>query len=299
MEIRQQTVVDLLKKYHEIGSVKDRPRQGRKRTITESDEKRILKKAKKDLDAKEIAQEFAVNESTIRRVLRKHKLRYLTKDEVEELSAKNKEHRLNYAIAMQKYHWKRVLFSDEKTFPLGLTKRRAWQQPGKRQKHYVKRHPIKINVWGAVGQYMKSELFFFRKNMDGPLYQRIIKSRLQEKKIAFAPDCPTRLPGHWVFLQDNDPKHKAKATMALLNKLVPRRIIQHPAQSPDLNIMEDIWSHLDRKVKAAKIKTVKGLQRKLTMEWDRLPWSLIRKSVGSMRARLALCEELQGARTPY
>ena len=62
-------------------------------------------------------------------------------------------------------------------------------------------------------------------------------------------------------------------------ELVDDRIIGHPAQSPGLNIMEDLWSYLDRKAKAAKIKTLQGLKRKLTMEWQKLPWSYIRTSV--------------------
>ena len=32
------------------------------------------------------------------------------------------------------------------------------------------------------------------------------------------------------------------------------RIIPHPPQSPDFNVLEDMWSYLDRKVKAAKLK---------------------------------------------
>ena len=87
--------------------------------------------------------------------------------------------------------------------------------------------------------------------------------------------------------------------MSELQELVDDRIIGHPAQSSDLNIMEDLWSYLDRKAKAAKIKTLQGLKRKLTMEWQKLPWSYIRTSVQSMRTRLAECEKLQGGRTQY
>ena len=63
--------------------------------------------------------------------------------------------------------------------------------------------------------------------------------------------------------------------------------------------MEDLWSYLDRKAKAAKVKTISGLKRKLTVEWEKLPWSYIRSSVRSMPARLAECEKLQGGRTHY
>ena len=87
--------------------------------------------------------------------------------------------------------------------------------------------------------------------------------------------------------------------MEVLAEFVEDRIIPHPPQSPDFNVLEDIWSYLDRKVKAAKIKTISGLKSKLTHLWDEMDWSIIRRSVDSMRARLAECEKLQGARTHY
>ena len=121
----------------------------------------------------------------------------------------------------------------------------------------------------------------------------------ENDRITFAPDTPARLATSYEFLQDNARPHKARASISLVDELVEDRRIVHPAQSPDLNIMEDLWSYLDRKVKAAKIKNISGLKRKLSMEWNNLPWSVIRRSVGTMPARLAECEKLQGARTHY
>ena len=69
-----------------------------------------------------------------------------------------------------------------------------------------------------------------------------------------------------ISLQDNAPWHTCDDSMSELQELVDDCIIGHPAQSPDLNIMEDLWSYLDRKAKAAKIKTLQGLKRKLMAE---------------------------------
>jgi hypothetical protein len=63
--------------------------------------------------------------------------------------------------------------------------------------------------------------------------------------------------------------------------------------------MEDLWSYLDRKVKAAKVTTIQGLKRKLTQEWNALDWHEIRLSVDSMPKRLHDCIKLEGARTQY
>lgn len=107
---------------------------------------------------------------------------------------------------------------------------------------------------------MKTKLYFFTENLTADLYRRILKMRLPEKELIYAPDRPGSLPANWAFLQDNDPKHKAKSTMRFLKRRVRDRLISHPAQSPDLNVLEDIWSYLDRKIKEADVKTVGALK---------------------------------------
>ncbi len=65
----------------------------------------------------------------------------------------------------------------------------------------------------------------------------------------------------WLFLQDNARYHKTTKSMEKVEEMVGDRYIEHPAKSPDLNPMEDMWSYLDRKVKEARCKTIKSLKR--------------------------------------
>ena len=75
--------------------------------MTKADEKKVMKKARKEKGAPEIVRELkkesglVVGEDTVRRVIREHKLRYLVKLKVQELSDANKAKRMQYAIAMQ------------------------------------------------------------------------------------------------------------------------------------------------------------------------------------------------------
>ena len=83
------------------------------------------------------------------------------------------------------------------------------------------------------------------------------------KKRKFAPEiarsckkpvCARR----WQFLQDNSRVHTAKKSMAVLKELVGDRLLSHPAKSPDLNPIENMWSYLDRRVKESSVTSISG-----------------------------------------
>jgi len=305
MSINRRTVTDILHKYHETGDVKDREGRGRKRKLTIAEEKKIIRKAKKRKNATEIAREYkietkkSITPQTVRNLFHEQHLYWLPEQGIEELSERNKQQRLEYCHQMETYKWKNVLFSDEKTFVLNSGTTYSWQALEHRSKRSKRRHPPKLHVWGAIGYYYKSPLFFFTQNLDAELYRKILAARISEKRIIYANDCPARLKENWTFLQDNDPKHKAARTMQFLREKLGDRIIPHPASSPDLNVMEDMWSYLNRKVQAAKITTIQGLKRTLTKEWKDMPWHEVRVSVESMPRRLQECINEKGARTHY
>jgi hypothetical protein len=218
---------------------------------------------------------------------------------IEKLTKRHKQLRVEYSNEMKGYAWRTILFSDEKTFQLGSGPEYAWQMPANPITREYVTHAPKLHVWGAIGAHMKSNLFFFQENLNSELYQKILKRCITEDRLIFGPKQKTKLRGKWQFLQDNSRVHKAKNSMKVLDTLVGDRIISHPPRSPDLNPIEDMWSYLDRQVKASRVTTIQGLKSVLTKAWKNLPWTEIQKSVDSMEKRIQLCRESGGNRIQY
>ena len=57
---------------------------------------------------------------------------------------------------------------------------------------------------------------------------------------------------------DNDPRHSAKMTTALLRKLKVR-VMEWPSMSPDLNPIEHLWGVLKRKVEKCHASNIQQL----------------------------------------
>ena len=71
--------------------------------------------------------------------------------------------------------------------------------------------------------------------MDGAFYREILNENLFDNANSI-------MGRHWVFQQDNDPKHTARDTKKLLSERCPKtpKLLNWPSNSPDLNPIENL-----------------------------------------------------------
>jgi transposase len=287
------------KKKKKVVSMKNKPGQGRKRKLTAKEEKTIAKKAKKGKEARELAREKGnIEETSIRRALKRQGLKYLVRKKREKLTQDQIERRLAFAQKRLKDDWKYAFFTDEKDFQLGSTRHKSWQDPNDRVTEEFKRHPQKLHVWGGIGKHFKTDLYFFHENLNAKLMCKILNKK-GNLPPAYVYDLPPHLHNKCILVQDNDPKHRSKMVTQLLDKKAPNRVLDFPANSPDFNPIEDIWSIIASALERKNIKKMSQLKRAIKNEWDKLDMQLIRNSVESMPRRLQECINLKGERTSY
>jgi hypothetical protein len=71
------------------------------------------------------------------------------------------------------------------------------------------------------------------------------------------------------------------------------------AQSPDLNIIEHLWEHLDRSVPISSRKSFATFKNALFKAWDEIGPEVIEKLIKSIPKRLQAVIDAKGFNTEY
>ncbi|GFV34371.1 transposable element Tcb2 transposase [Trichonephila clavipes] len=89
--------------------------------------------------------------------------------------------------------------------------------------------------------------------MDKMVYLEILKNNLQNSAVNVG------LGSNFIFQQGNNPKHTAKIVKLYLLYHCKKEL-HTPPQSPDLNVIENLWSHLEKSVHEHAITSKEDLK---------------------------------------
>lgn len=168
--------------------------------------------------------------------------------------------------------------------------------PGKR----LEQRNCKVNFKHGGGSVIVWTCF--SADQVGPFHQIDgIMDRFKYKNILetqMLPHAEWNMPLRWVFQHDNDPKHTSKLVKDFLrdNRI---QVLDWPAQSPDLNPIENMFSILKRSVAGKRFKNKAELFQSLKSEWEQIPQSAIANIIASMPRRCADVIRSKGCYTKY
>ena len=266
--------------------------------------RRIIRTIKKDqsLSSSQLKSKLSYEgcPRTIRRYLNKNGFKYLKKGRVPLISARNKRLRNRFANKHKTWNeeWRSVIFSDEKKFNLDGPdgNKRYWHDLNKNKRVYSRRPSGGggIMVWGAISWNGKLELkeISGRMNAEGYVHMLANANLKQEGE---------RLAGlNWKFQQDNAPCHSSRRARIFFEQ---QRIdvLDWPANSPDLNIIENAWGQMARDVYKGgrQFQSIGSLRTAISSAWENISQEYLHSLYNSMKSRIAEVLLKRGDATSY
>lgn len=284
-------------------------RAGPPRVLSARDRQRLVRlvlsgKADNASQLKKLA-ELKCSTQTIRNALRSEGLAARVKVKKPLLQAHHFSARLKFA---QKYRywttddWKRVIFSDEtKINRMGSDGRTwVWGIRGSRRTRReiqttVKHGSGSTMVWGCFTSQGVGQMCQVDGIMDSRMYAQILDRHLVPSARSFG------MRGRdFIFQQDGDPKHTS-ATLRDYFKDHKIKLLDWPAQSPDLNPIEHLWDHLKRQLNGYERHptSMHELECRIEAEWKGIPKEVCEKLVNSMPHRISQVLQRKGGWTDY
>lgn len=234
--------------------------QGRPRKITGENEQKMLDVIKADslTSNEEIREKIKVDchRTTVSRSLKRHGIRAFRAKKKPRLHPLHKRARRRFCrkVVQEKNDPNSMVFSDEKPIYMkGSSKGTIWvkrRRGDKDDKNYfvqVERKGRRLNFWSYVTKEGVGPLCLIPNRFNQVLYKQTLESTF--------PDLIRLKRGQkFSFIQDNARFHTTASVMNYLEPLGEQNnfdVPKLPARSPDINIIENCWSELDRLVAKA------------------------------------------------
>jgi len=216
------------------------------------------------------------------------------------LSRENMKKRVDFSkefFSKSIEYWKSVIWSDECTFKLyPFQQKRYWKKSSKEYSIPIT-NPTKkygggsVMVWACFSYSGVGNLVFIDQKVNSLTYQQILVENLKESaKMMLLQD--------FIFQQDNAPAHSSKLIKKIFeeNKI---KLLPWPAQSPDLNPIENLWAILGSKLSGKKIYSTENLKSEIMNVWSNIDINILKNLAKSMPNRLRMVISNNGKNDKY
>ena len=150
-------------------------------------------------------------------------------------------------------------------------------------------------VWGCIGWNGVGVLSEVEGRMDAEQYVTILEGALLQSME------DSGIPADEViFQQDNDPKHTSRRAQIWLEEQ-DIKLLDWPAQSPDLSPIKHTWGHLKRCLSGYERAPtgVHQLWDRVVVEWGKISMEECQKWIESMPRRIQAVIKAKGGHTKY
>lgn len=302
LDIPRRSVTTIIAAYRDRGNTLRPTTPTKPRKLSERDVRSLVRCTKRDRRAPlaEIAQNLPVkvSEATVRRALHAESIFSRIAVKKPFLSATHQERRLAFARKLKNWtidDWSTIMWTDEASFEIGHNSRtvRVWRTSYETYNRdclvpTFKSGRTSVMVWGAFCGTQKSQLVFMPKGRRTAT--DFVEIVYEGELSRFREDVP------WaILMEDGAPIHRSNAPKFWreengLDKL------DWPANSPDLNPIENVWFVLKDRVqhRRERPRTDEQMNGALQEEWETISSDFLQKLVQSMPARIAAVIEARG-----
>lgn len=271
-------------------------RSGRPKEITEEIENKVLEMVKANPEGVTTIGMAAItghSRYSIGKILQKKGYKYLGYDRSVIYDEEERAIRMdfcNYMLANEGKLIYQSFFSDEMGIQLNNSRRRCWQVPTKKIRKKTKEDNVKLGCWGAISALGATSLEIYKGGMNGDFFRKVIERHKPEMETLF-PD------GDFYFIQDNLSAHRKNEDWLIKQQYF--KLIKWPRRSPDLNIIEHLWSALKRKVRKDGPKNEKELRESLLGNWEILTKpDRLKMCFEALHSRYLECVSIGGQKLP-
>ena len=248
---------------------------------------------------------LSISNSTVTKYIKQFKISNRISPNKFQVQPDHRMERLSFASIRRNwtlYDWTKYIFTDESGMDNGGgARKRVWRSVNARFDpdfvHYRQNKTFRVNFFSWVSIYGVGKLYFYDR-MDSELYCEIATDMMQTLRAQFGAQ-------DFRIIHDNA---RISCSRFTENFIETNGISQHfehiPPYSPDMNIIENLWALVKRKVRErtnqfGRVQSRGEFESLIADEWQSIPPNIVINLYNSLPNRMAAIIENKGYLSEY